>query len=105
MELRKHRQNRHTSVKHYGTYTPHLMLKRMLLYRYVQLAWIVQERKKSRLQLSRGLILSIKKSNTGYLTSVYLRGMASSRNVATVGYFSLRHPSFAFLETPNSVFL
>ncbi len=102
MELKKHRYNRHIGARHENPPSPNLQLRRRLLYKYVQLAWIGQEGNKSRLQFLGGVILSVKKSKTGYLISFYRRG---ARRVGTKGYLSLRNSSLAFLETPSSVWL
>ncbi len=80
-------------------------LKQKLLQKTAQLAFVVRENNKNRLQLLRSSIIRLKQSKTSYRTRLYREGESSFRRVTIMRYISLRSPALAFIETPDSVFL
>ncbi len=80
-------------------------LKQKLLQKTAQLAFVVRENNKNRLQLLRSSIMLCKQSKTGYRARFYREGESSFRRVTILRSVSLRSSSIAFLETPDSVFI
>ena len=76
-----------------------------LLYQDIELAFVIQENNKNRIQFLRGLILKLKKSNTDFLMKLYRMGPRSSRQVSTIHTLSLLNNGIAYAETLENILL